>query len=103
MVARGEVWWSESPDWGRRPVLILTRDAVADRLSAVMSALITTVHRELPTEVPLDEDDGMPRPCVVNLDNVTSEPRIHFTERITRLGPERMQHVCRALAYATGC
>lgn len=103
MVARGEVWWSESPDWGRRPVLVLTRDTVADQLSSVMTALVTTVRRRLPTEVSLDEDDGMPRPCVVNLDNVTSEPRVYLTGPITRLGPERMQHVCRALAHATGC
>ncbi|MGH8906570.1 MAG: type II toxin-antitoxin system PemK/MazF family toxin [Egibacteraceae bacterium] len=102
-MTRGEVWWSESPDWGRRPVLILTRDVVADRLSSVLAALITTVERRLPTEVALDKADGMPRSCVVNLDNLTSEPRTSLTERITRLGPERMQLVCRALAHATGC
>ncbi len=103
MVTRGEVWWSECPDWGRRPVLILTRDEVAERLSSVMAALVTTVRRDLPTEVSLDRDDGMPRSCVVNLDNVTSEPRVYLTSRITRLGAERMQQVCRALAHATGC
>lgn len=103
MVARGEVWWSESPEWGRRPVLVLTRSEVAERLSSILAALITTVHRELPTEVALDEDDGMPRTCVVNLDNVTSEPRVFLVSRITRLGPERMHQVCRALAHATGC
>lgn len=84
-------------------MLVLTRDAVADRLTSVLAALITTVRRELPTEVPLDKDDGMPRPCVVNLDSVTSEPRMYLTERLTRLGPDRMHQVCRALAHATGC
>ncbi len=84
-------------------MLILTRSEVAERLSSVMAALITTVRRELPTEVALDEDDGMPRECVVNLDNVTSEPTMFLLSRITRLGPERMHHVCRALAHATGC
>jgi mRNA interferase MazF len=97
------VWWSESADWQRPPVLILTRDVVAERLTAVLAALITTVRRDVPTEVPLDEDDGMPRACVVNLDNVTTAPRMYLTDRITRLGPERMQQVCRALAHATGC
>ncbi|CAN5623937.1 hypothetical protein BH24ACT4_BH24ACT4_18720 [soil metagenome] len=57
MVTRGEVWWSESPDWGRRPVLVLTRDAVAGRLSAVVAALVTTVRRDIPTEIALDETD----------------------------------------------
>lgn len=84
-------------------MLILTRDTVADRLTSVLAALITTVERDLPTEVRLDQADGLPRPCVVNLDNVTSEPRAYLTARVTRLGPERMQAVCRALAHATGC
>lgn len=103
MVGRGEVWWSESPDWGRRPVLVLTRDQVAGRLSSVLAALITTVPRTIPTEVDLDEADGMPRACVVNLDNITTVPAVYLTERVTRLGPERMGDVCRALAHATGC
>lgn len=103
MVARGEVWWSESPGWGRRPVLVLTRDAVADRLSSVLTALITTVRRDIPTEVDLDEDDGMPRACVVNLDNLATLPSAYLVERITRLGPDRMHDACRALVRATGC
>jgi mRNA interferase MazF len=84
-------------------VLILTRDAVAGRLSSVLAAMVTTVQRDIPTEVFLDEEDGMPRPCVVNLDSVTSQPRVGLTGRITRLSPARMQQVCRALADATGC
>lgn len=84
-------------------MLILTRDAVVDRLTSVLVALVTTVERQVPTEVGLDEADGMPRPCVVNLDNVASQPRAYLTERIARLGPERMQHVCQALGHATGC
>lgn len=103
MVARGEVWWSEGPDWGRRPVLILTRDALAGRLTSVLAALITSVRRDMPTEVALDQDDGLPRACVVNLDNVTTTPTAYLVDRITRLGPERMHEVCRALAHATGC
>lgn len=103
MVGRGEIWWSESPEWNRRPVLILTRDGLADRLSSLTAALITTVRRDIPTEVALGTDDGMPRPCVVNLDNLTSQPRSYLTVPITRLGPDRMRAVCKALAYATGC
>ena len=102
-MTRGEVWWSESPDWGRRPALVLTRDAVAGRLTSVLAALVTTVRRDIPTEVAIDETDGMPRPCVVNLDNVTTVPVAHLTERITLLGPDRMHEACRALAHATGC
>lgn len=102
-MTRGEVWWSESPDWGRRPVLVLTREAVAGRLSAVLAALVTTVRRDIPTEVALDETDGLPKPCVVNLDNVATVPVGLLSERITLLRPDRMHEACRALAHATGC
>lgn len=100
MVAQGEVWWSQGPDWGRRPVLALTRDAVAPRLTWVLTALVTSVVYDLPTEVALDEEDGMPRPCVVSLDNVATTHAGHLAERITRLGPERMH---RRLPRAQPC
>jgi mRNA-degrading endonuclease toxin of MazEF toxin-antitoxin module len=45
----------------------------------------------------------MPAECVLSLDNVTTIPRALFVERITRLGPDRMQEVCTALELATGC
>lgn len=97
------MWWSESPDWGRRPVLVLTRDPVEGRLSSVLTALVTTVRRDIPTEVALDTDDGLPRPCVVNLDNLATVPAAYLVARITRLGPDRMHAACRALNHATGC
>lgn len=84
-------------------MLVLTRDAVAERLSSVMVAMITTVHRDIPTEVALDTDDGLPRSCVVNLDNVVTTPVAYLVAPITRLRPGRMSEVCRALAHATGC
>ncbi|CAN5440784.1 type II toxin-antitoxin system PemK/MazF family toxin [soil metagenome] len=103
MVARGEVWWAELPALGRRPVVVLTRDEVVAALAGVIVAQVTTHRRDLPTEVPLDADDGMPRPCVVSLDNVATERKAYLVERITRLGPDKMADVCRALARATGC
>ncbi|MEO7442198.1 MAG: type II toxin-antitoxin system PemK/MazF family toxin [Acidimicrobiales bacterium] len=97
------MWWAELPEVGRRPVLVLTRDEVVHALAAVLVATVTTRRRDLPTEVALDTDDGMPRACVVSLDNVATERKAHLVERITRLGPDRMADVCRALSYATGC
>lgn len=82
---------------------MLTRDAVVERLSTLTTALVATVRRDIPTEVVLDEDDGMPRPCVVNLDSLATRPRSQLTDRMTRLSPERMRQVCQALALATGC
>nr|MDQ3320804.1 type II toxin-antitoxin system PemK/MazF family toxin [Actinomycetota bacterium] len=70
MVARGEVWWSEDEVLGRRPVLVLSRHAVLGSLRRPLVAPLTTRVRDLPTEVRLDADDGLPRPCVAALDNV---------------------------------
>lgn len=84
-------------------MVVLTRDGVVDALEAVIVATVTTRRRDIPTEVPLDADDGMPGACVVSLDNLATERKSHLVERITRLGPDAMARVCRALAHATGC
>ena len=103
MVTRGEVWWVEDPDAGRRPHLVLTRQSAISVLNAYLSVPATRTVRGIPTEVPLSRGDGMPDDCALSLDNTTVVPRGFFAERITRLGPDRMQEVCEALALATGC
>lgn len=103
MVARGQIWWSEDPVLGRRPVLVLSRDAVLGSLARPLVAPLTTRVRDLPTEVALDTADGLPRACVVSLDNVQPLARSLLTERIVRLPPRRMADVCRALAVAIEC
>jgi mRNA interferase MazF len=102
-VNRGDVWWFESPNETRRPVLLLTRSMLIQRMSTIMVAPVTTRRRDIPTEVVLDEDDGMPRSCVVSLDNVRTVPRAYLTASVTALGPERMAQVCQALRIAVEC
>jgi len=102
-VTRGEVWWSDDAELGRRPVLILSRAAVVPMLARPLVAPLTTRVRGLPTEVALDTDDGLPQPCVVSLDNLQPLAAALLVERISVLGPERMAAVCRALAVATDC
>ena len=100
---RGEVWWYEHPGLKRRPALILTRDEVIASLNEVFVVLGTTTIRGLPTEVELGPEDGMPRTCVLNADQIDAADKIFLTERITKLGPQQMGEVCRALAHATSC
>ncbi|MCC7077188.1 MAG: type II toxin-antitoxin system PemK/MazF family toxin [Acidimicrobiia bacterium] len=102
-MTRCEIWWYEPPDVGRRPYLILTRSRACDLLNQVIAVPATRTVRNIPTEVPLDEDDGMPGPCVLNLDNVTLVRPALCTSKITTLGPERMREVCVALGHATEC
>jgi mRNA interferase MazF len=102
-VTRGEVWWFEIPELGRRPMLILTRSAAIPVLRNVLAAGITRTIRDIPTEVPLGSDDGMPHECVVILDDVRVIPKAFAVESLVLLQPERLHAVCRALAIATGC
>src|SRR5438270_13263962 len=71
--ARGEVWWCELPEVGRRPVGVLSRDAAIPRLRRTLIGPCTTTVRGLPSEVLLEpDDDPIPRRSAVNLDPVGS-------------------------------
>ena len=100
---RGEVWWADlPPPVGRRPVVILTRDRAIDVRNAVTVALVTRTIRAIPVEVRLDERDGMPELCVVNLDTINTYTKSRLTERITMLSEETMAQVEAATRYALG-
>jgi mRNA interferase MazF len=103
MVRRGEVWWYEHPQAGRRPFLILTRDEAIAVLQQVLAVPATRTIREIPTEVVVGRADGMPEACCLTLDNLTVIRRALCVERITQLSTERMREVCTALALATAC
>ena len=101
-MVRGEVWWATTPG-GDRPVLVLTRDPVADRIGAVVVAACTRTVRGLTSELPLGPDDGMPEACVAAFDNLHTLRRSAFRRRITRLTETRMQEMCGVLDRALGC
>lgn len=100
---RGEVWWYEPPNDKPRPYLILTRSSILHLLTRLLAVPATSRRRGIPTEVELDEADGMPRACVLSLDNLQPIDRAHCTRRITALGPERLSQVCRALHLSVDC
>jgi len=101
-VVRGEIWWAAAPG-GDRPVLVLTRDPVADRIGAVVVAACTRTVRGVRSELPLGTDDGMPEACVASFDNLHTLRRSTFRRRMTRLSPARMDEAGRTLATALGC
>lgn len=103
LVRRGEVWWVESPGTGRRPHLVLARDAAIGPLTRVLGVPATRTIRGIASEVEIGPEDGMPDRCVLSLDNTRVLPKRYFVERICELGPEQMDRVCRALSIATGC
>jgi mRNA interferase MazF len=100
---RGEVWFAATPG-GDRPVLVLTRDPVAERIGSVVVVALTRTRRGLVSELDLTaRDDGVPSDCVVNFDNVHTLPREMFRRRVATLSPARMAEACRVLQAATGC
>lgn len=102
--ARGEVWWCELVDIGRRPVVVLSRDAVIPRHRRALIAPCTTTVRGLVSEVVLEPgDDPVPRRSAVNLDSVESVSVSVLVERLGRLSGARMRQVCDALTSAVDC
>ena len=101
---RGEVWWCEPLGVGRRPVVVLTRDAAIPRLRRMLIAPCTTTIRGLASEVLLEPgQDPVPRPSAVNLDSVESVSVAVLVDRLGTLSGERMREICAALNVAVGC
>ncbi len=104
MPVRGELWWCEPPEIGRRPVVVLSRDAAIPRLRRALVAPCTTTIRGLASEVVLEPgDDPIGRRSAVNLDSVESVSVGVLVERLGRLSDERMREVCAALGVAVDC
>lgn len=100
---RGDVYWYtfKAPD-KRRPVLILTRSSAISYLSALAVAPITTIVRNIPSEVFLSREEGLLSDCAANLDNIQTVPKAQLTGLITTLSALRMREVSQALAFALG-
>jgi mRNA interferase MazF len=100
---RGDIWFAATPG-GDRPVLVLTRNPVADRVGSVVVAALTRTRRGLVSELELWADtDGVPSDCVVNFDNIHTVPREALRRPVASLSDARLVQVCRVLAAATGC
>ena len=98
---RGEVWWVEMPlPAGRRPAVLLSRDSAYRVRAAVTVAPVTRTIRDIPVEVLLDQSDGMPARCVVNLDDITTLPKALVKQRITALSSEKIYQIDQAIRFA---
>jgi mRNA interferase MazF len=98
------VWWCELSDIGRRPVVVLSRDAAIPRLRRALVAPCTTTIRGLASEVLLDPaEDPVPKRSAVSLDSVESVSVAVLVDRLGRLAEGRMRQVCAALAVAVDC
>jgi len=103
-VARGDVRLYEfAPPDRKRPVVVLTRDSAIAYLSTVTIAPITSTIRDVPSEVVLNEEDGMKAPCAVNLHNAVTISQTRLGRRVAQLSSLRMREICAALRFSLGC
>jgi mRNA interferase MazF len=99
---QGEVWWAEAED-KCRPVLVVTRSEATPVLTWIVVAPVTRTIREIPTEIALGQEEGLPTTCVATFDNIQPIRRSFLTERVGDIGPERRIEICTALAALADC
>ena len=92
-----------APPGNRRPVVVLTRDSAIAHLATVTVAPITSTIRGVPSEVLLNEEDGMTAACAVNLHNSYTIAQDRLGTRVARLSPRRIDEISAALRFALGC
>jgi mRNA interferase MazF len=99
-VKQFEIWWASLPEpVGRRPVLLLGRTSALAYLSRTLVAEVTTTVRAIPQEVSLGRREGLPKPCVANLDALRTIPLACLHVPIGRVGARRHVEVKRALGH----
>ena len=103
-IARGDVrLYRFAPPGKARPVVVLTRDSALHYLSTATVAPVTSTIRGVPSEVRLDERDGLKGPCAVNLHNLVTVSQQRLGRRVAQLTHARMQEICAAMAFSLGC
>lgn len=100
---RGEVrWYKFAPPDKKRPVLLLTRDSILEYLGEVTVAPVTSTIRDIPSEVRLDKEDGMPQDCAINFDHIQTVSKGRLGALITTLSAAKMREAASAIAFALG-
>jgi mRNA interferase MazF len=102
-VNRGDVWQLDlGGRAGRRPAVILTRQAVIAHLNKLTVAEITSVGKGYPTEIPIGQQANLPRPSFVQTDNIQTVAKKRFVKYLGALDAPTMRDVGRRLVLALG-
>ncbi len=103
VVARGEVWWGETPDEKGRPFLVVSRDAANAVMQRVLVAPVSRRIRGVPSELPLGDGEGLPVDSVASFDNLRPFPKAMLVRRLGALGPDRRHELCAVAAVTLDC
>ena len=99
---QGEIWWAEGRE-KRRPVLVVTRTDIIPVLTKITVAPVSRTVRGSPTEIALDETDGLREACAASFDNLMRVRQSSLTARVGEPGPARRAQICRALSALADC
>ena len=100
---RGDVRWADLPQpIGYRPVVLLSRNESYRVRTHVIITPVTTVIRNIASEVRLGPEDGLGRPSVANLDVIMTIPKSSLQRTITTLSQEKLVSVDAAVRFALG-
>ena len=103
VVARGEIWWGETPDERGRPFLVVSRDAANAVMHRVLVVPVTRRIRGIPSELPVGPDEGLPVPSVASFDNLRPFPKAMLVRRLGSLGPARRHELCKVAGATLDC
>jgi mRNA-degrading endonuclease toxin of MazEF toxin-antitoxin module len=102
-VNRGDVWQLDlGGRAGKRPAVVLTRQAVIAHLNKVTVAEITSSGKGYPTEVAIGQKANLPKESFIQLDNIQTVSRERFVKYIGALDAATMRIVGRKLILALG-
>ena len=100
---QGDIYWIKFKEPDKlRPALIITRNSAIQYLNSVTVIPITTVLRDNPSTVWLNEDDGMPQACLINVDNIQTVAKAKVVTYISHLSENKMDEVFEAIRFAFG-
>ena len=102
-LGHGQLWWADLEGDKIRPVVVLTRARVADRLQRVLVAPVTSTIRGIATEVSLGAREGLRSESVANLDNTQLLDVDRLLGHIGAVSPDRWSSFCTAMQRVMGC
>lgn len=100
-LGHGQVWWADLDKV--RPVVVLTRAWVAERLTRVLVAPVTTTVRGIATEVPMGAPEGVRDGSVANLDNAQLLPVDRLLRQAGAVDERRWSAFCAAMHAVMAC
>jgi mRNA-degrading endonuclease toxin of MazEF toxin-antitoxin module len=100
---RGDVWQVDLRGRaGKRPALILTRQAVIPFLNKLTVAEVTTQGKGYPTEVAIGQPANLTRDSYVQLDNIQTISKERFVRHLGHLDEKVMRLIGRKAVIALG-